>query len=329
MSAMNRPGNARAVFGLGPLERWLADPAVTEVMVNAGAEVWIERAGRPPELVDRLEPGVLDAVVERILSPIGRRLDRTSPVVDARLPDGSRVCAVVPPVAVDGTCLAVRRFGIVTVPISAFAAGEVVQLLRHVVASRCHVLVSGLTSSGKTTLLNALAGEVPPGERIITLEDTAELRLAAEHVLRLEARPPSPDGAPLLDLATLLRAALRLRPDRLVVGEIRGSEAPELVQALNTGHDGSLATVHANSPLDALARIESLVVQASPAWSLAAVRAQVRRCVDVVVHVTRHSDGSRGIAAVAEVEDRSGDRLDVRLLANHDGVVASLSRGRR
>jgi len=336
---------APAVFGLGPLERWLVDPAVTDVMVNAGTEVWIERrrdgtvdgadradgadAGdRGPQFVGVLEPGVLDAVLERVLAPIGRRLDRSSPVVDARLPDGSRVCAVVPPVAVDGACMAIRRFGVDAVAVTAFGSPQIIELIGNVVAARCNVLVSGATSAGKTTLLNALAARVAPDERIITLEDTAELRLEAPHVLRLETRPASPDGAPPVDLAMLLRTALRLRPDRLVIGEIRGDEAPELVQALNTGHDGSLATIHANGPIDALARLESLVVQASPGWTLPAVRDQVRRSIDVVIHVRRDASGHRRISEVCEVSARDG-ALAVVPLTDRDTVVAGLTRRRR
>lgn len=326
-----------AVFGLGPLERWLADPNVTDVMVNGGAEIWIERRTDPgrrtvtslgPQYVGLLDAGVLDTVIERILAPIGRRLDRSSPVVDARLPDGSRVCAVVPPIAVDGPCLAIRRFGIDAVPVSSFASAAVVTLLGEIVAARCNVLVSGATSAGKTTLLNAMAALVAPHERIVTLEDTAELRLLAPHVVRLETRPASPDGAPMVDLAMLVRTALRLRPDRLVVGEVRGHEANDLVQALNTGHDGSLATVHANSPTDALARLESLVVQASPSWTLDAVRAQVRRSIDVIVHLRRDIDGTRRIGQVCEVEPE-GRELAVRALADRDAVVGTLRRGRR
>ena len=333
---------SRAVFGLGPLERWLADPDVTEVLVNAGAEVWIERRGAigravdaaaapsyvGPQYAGRLDAGVLDAVLERILAPIGRRLDRSSPVVDARLPDGSRVCAVVPPVAVDGACLAIRRFGVESVPLASFASSSVTQLLAEIIGARCNVLVSGATSAGKTTLLNCLAALVGEHERVITLEDTAELRLPAAHVLRLETRPASPDGAPMVDLGTLLRTALRLRPDRLVIGEIRGAEAGDLVQALNTGHDGSLATIHANSPIDALARLESLVVQASPGWTLDAVRDQVRRSIDAVIHVRRDVTGQREIAQVCEV-DHAGAGLAVRALAERSNVVASLTRRRR
>jgi pilus assembly protein CpaF len=321
-----------AVYGLGPLERWMAEDDVTEIMVNAGIEVWVERRTSPgsgtagPQHVGSLAGGVIDAIIERILSPIGRRLDRSNPVVDARLPDGSRVCAVLPPIAIDGACLALRRFSRQPIGIDAFASAEVAALVRSTVEARCNIVVSGATSSGKTTLLNAIARHVEPSSRIVTLEDTAELALDAPHVLRLETRPPSPDGVSGVDLAALLHTALRLRPDRLVVGEIRGDESVQLVQAMNTGHDGSLATIHANSPADALSRLESLVVRAAPAWSLSAVRAQVRRSIDVVVHVSR-SRGDRRIAAVAEVTQPE-DASWVRLLAEGDRIIGELLRSR-
>lgn len=315
-----------ALFGLGPLERWLGDPEVTEVLVNAGREVWIERgsAGPGTQYVGRLTPGSIDTIIERILAPIGRRLDLTSPIVDARLADGSRVCAVLPPVAVDGPCLSIRRFTHQSLALRHYGEPPVVELLAQLVDRRCNVVVSGATSSGKTTMLNALAGAVDPHERIVTLEDTAELRLGAPHVLRLETRPATADGVGAVSMAALLRAALRLRPDRLVVGEIRGDEAVELVQALNTGHDGSLATVHANGALDALARIESLVVGAAHGWPLATVRQHVERSIDVVIHLAR-----RGIHEVVEVLPSDGDALCVRPLVSDGAVTHTLTRGRR
>lgn len=326
-----------AVFGLGPLERWLVDHDVAEVLVNAGSEVWIERratGGRAtgPQFAGLLDDGVLDAVIERILAPTGRRLDRTTPIVDARLPDGSRVCAVVPPVAVDGPCLAIRRFHTHEVGLDAFAPPEVAALLVDAVRSRANVLVSGATSAGKTTLLNVLARAVDPGERIVTLEDTAELRLGAPHVVRLETRPASSDGPSAVTMTDLLRAALRLRPDRLVIGEIRGDEAVDLVQALNTGHDGSLATLHANSAVDALARLSSLVVRAAPAWSLPAVREQVHRSIHVVVHVARGADGRRRIDHIAEVlgpDDATGSGTVLRPLVSDGRLAAGHRRGPR
>ena len=267
--------------------------------------------------------------------PIGRRLDRASPIVDARLADGSRLCAVLPPVAVDGPCLAVRRFSPQPISLEAFAPPAVVALLTQVVVSRCNVLIAGATSSGKTTLLNALTALVDTRERIVTLEDTAELRIDAPHVLRLETRPGTAEGLAAIDLAALVRTALRLRPDRLVVGEIRGDEATDLVQALNTGHDGSLATMHANSPADSLARLESLVVRASSGWPLHAVREQVHRSIDVVVQVQRSTNGVRRIVEVAEVaavDDMAGGAgatARTRPLSDGEHVIGQLRRGRR
>ena len=235
------------VEGLGPLEPLLADPDVTEVMVNAGRDVWVERSGRLEPAGVALADGQADQLIERIVAPLGLRIDRTAPIVDARLGDGSRVHAVVAPLAIDGTCLCIRRFAARAWPLAAFASDEVVALLGWAVEARCNVVVSGATSSGKTSLLNALAGAVPRRERIITIEDAAELRLPGDHVVRLESRPATAEGVGAVTTRQLLRAALRMRPDRLVVGEVRGAEALDMVQALNTGHDGSLATCHANS----------------------------------------------------------------------------------
>lgn len=299
------PAPGLGAFGYGPLDPWLEDATVSEVLVNAGGEVWVERGdGRMrggPQYVGRLAPGVVEAVLERMLAPVGRRIDRTSPVVDARLPDGSRLCAVLPPVAVDGPCLAVRRFLDRPLALDAFAGPEVVAVLDGIVADRCNVLVSGATSSGKTTLLAALAAAIESTSRLVVLEDVAELRLEHPHVVRLETRDATPDGVGALGLDALLRTALRLRPDRLVVGEIRGTEAVHLLHALNTGHDGSMSTVHANSALDALARLASLVLQSAPNWPLAAVREHVARAIDIVVHVERGPDGQRQVVDIAEV----------------------------
>ncbi|MCU1502632.1 MAG: putative secretion ATPase [Ilumatobacteraceae bacterium] len=312
---------------LGGLERWLDDPSVTEVIVNGGGDVWVERAGRLHRVGTMRAAAVLTAL-EHILGPIGRRLDRSSPMVDARLADGSRVCAVIPPVAVDGPLLAIRRFAVRSVALQAFAPPPVVAVLEQLVAQRCNVIVSGPTSSGKTTLLNSLAGLVLAEERLITLEDVAELRLDHPHVVRLETRAASADSVGEVTLADLLRTALRLRPDRLVVGEIRGAEAVELLQALNTGHDGSLATVHANSAEDALARVTSLIVQHTAGWPLAAVREQVHRAVDAVVHVARGNDGRRRVAHVAEVVLVPQPGSTVRHLVDGHRVLGALERRR-
>jgi pilus assembly protein CpaF len=315
------------VHGLGPLDALLADPDVTDVLVNRGTDVWVERRGVLGR-AGHLPPGVVDAAVERVLAPLGLRLDRVSPVVDARLADGSRLNAVVPPVAVDGTTVAIRRFTVHTVPLDAMAAPGVTDLLHELVQRRANLVVSGATSAGKTTLLGALAAEIPPGERVITIEDAAELRLATPHVVRLEARPPGPEGGPGVTVRDLVRAALRLRPDRIVVGEVRGAEALDMVQAMNTGHDGSLTTCHANGPADALRRIEAMVLQGGPALPLPAVREQVHSSIDAVVHVVRGTEGRREVAAVAEVLDDPLDPARVRLVTSGGGIVARPTRWR-
>jgi pilus assembly protein CpaF len=318
------------VDGLGPLDPLLADPDVTEVMVNAGRDVWVERAGRLERTPLTLRPGVVEQVIERIVAPLGLRVDRTSPIVDARLPDGSRVHAVAAPLAVDGTCLSIRRFSRRAWPLASYASADVVELLAWAVAARLNVLVSGPTSSGKTSFLAALGALVPSNERVITIEDAAELRLPGEHVVRLESRPATADGVGAVTIRQLLRAALRMRPDRLVVGEVRGGEALDMVQALNTGHDGSLSTCHANSALDALRRIESMVLEGGPSLPLGAVREQVHSSLDLVVHTARGADGSRRVVEVVEVSPRPtpDDEGRVRILADGQGLLASPRRDR-
>jgi len=297
---------------LGPLGSVLADASVTEVLLNGPGRAWVERAGRLEPLRVDLDEDGLRRLVERVIGPLGLRLDRGSPILDARLPDGSRLHAVTAPVALDGTHVAIRRFRTESYSFSAFAAGPRLEgLLKWAVAAGWNLLVAGGTGAGKTSLLNTLSGAVAPGERIVTVEETAELRLAGGHVVRLEARPPNAEGAGAVAVRDLVRAALRLRPDRLVVGEVRGPEAFDLVQALNTGHDGSFSTIHANGCRDALARLESLVLLAGTGLPLSAARAQVAACVDAVVHVARHDGGQRRIQAVAEV---AGDGAGVRLL---------------
>jgi pilus assembly protein CpaF len=312
---------------LGGLERWLDDAAIDEVIVNGGGDVWIERAGRLVRVATMSSAAVTTAI-EHILRPIGRRIDRTNPTVDARLPDGSRVCAVIEPVAVDGPCLTIRRFALRPLPLSAFTAPDVAVLLEETIAARCNLLVSGATSSGKTTLLNALTALVPKTERIITLEDIAELRLSHPHVVRFETRPASAEGTGEITLAQLLRTALRMRPDRLVLGEVRGAEAVQLVQAMNTGHDGSMSTMHANSATDAVARLCSLVLQEVPGWPLEAIHDQVRRSIDVVVHVGRSTDNERQVIEVCE-SDPTADGVQLRRLAEGASLVTRLQRRRR
>jgi pilus assembly protein CpaF len=325
------------VCGLGALEPILADPEVTEVMVNGPGRVWVERAGRLERVAVALDTAAIEHLIEKVVAPLGLRIDRSSPLVDARLADGSRVNAVVPPLAVDGPCLTVRRFGAQAIPLAAFAPPEVVALLAWAVAARLNVLVSGGTGAGKTTLLNALAGCIPGGERVVTVEDAAELRLPGDHVVRLEARPANAEGAGEVRIRELVRNALRMRPDRIVVGEVRGPEALDMLQAMNTGHEGSLSTCHANSPDDALRRLETMVLMGDVALPLAAVRTQVESALDLVVQVARRPGGARRVVAVAEVVER-GESADpgggrheprTRPVADADGVVSLPARPAR
>jgi pilus assembly protein CpaF len=297
----------RDSIGLGPLEVLLADPAVEEVMVNGHDRVFVERRGllEETDVAFASEEELRDAI-ERILAPLGRRVDELSPMVDARLGDGSRVNAVIPPLAIDGPTLSIRRFGA-----SRPSPDELVELgtlsleqrkrLADAVAERRSLLVSGGTGSGKTTLLNALSSFIAPEERVVTIEDAAELRLQQPHVVRLESRPAGVEGRGEVTIRDLLRNVLRMRPDRIVIGEVRGVEALDLLTALNTGHDGALSTVHANSPGDALARLETLALMAGVGLPHAAIAEQVRRGVDLVVHLQRLADGTRRVTEIAEV----------------------------
>ncbi len=295
--------------GLGELEAYLRDPDVDEVMVNAGSAIWIERHGVLRH-VGALESDTVDHLIERVLAPLGRRVDRSSPIVDARLASGARICVVLPPVAVDGASLAIRRFAPAVRPLDSFTDPPGIDLLRTVIGRRCNVVVSGATSSGKTSLVAALLATAADTERLVVVEDTAELPIQHGHVVRLEARPALLDGPAPITVADLVRTALRLRPDRLVVGEVRGDEVLALVQAMNTGHDGSLSTCHANGPLDSLLRLETLVLQASPTWPLAAIRHQLARSIDVVIHVERPpGQQQRRVSAVCEVVEPDADSI--------------------
>ncbi len=297
----------RDTVGLGPLEDLLADPLVEEVMVNGPGSVYVERSGRiEPTGVRFGDEEELRNTIERILAPLGRRIDELSPMVDARLADGSRVNVVIPPLAIDGPALSIRRFGVdrpdpgKLVELGTLSPAQC-ELLEGAVAGHSSVLISGGTGSGKTTLLNALSSFIAPAERVVTIEDAAELRLQQPHVVRLESRPAGVEGSGEVTVRDLLRNALRMRPDRIVIGEVRGAEALDLVTALNTGHDGALSTVHANSPADALSRLETLALMAGVGLPHAAIAEQVQRGIDLVVHLERDHDGARRVVEIAEV----------------------------
>ena len=302
----------REAIGLGPLEELLSDPAVEEVMVNGHERVYVERAGRIEltEVRFASEQALRDAI-ERILTPLGRRVDELSPMVDARLEDGSRVHVVIPPLSVDGPSLSIRRFSAVRPgPRELIELGTISEELHDqlaaAVGARRSILVSGGTGSGKTTLLNALSAFIGERERVITIEDAAELRLHQPHVVRLESRPANVEGRGQVTIRELLRGALRMRPDRILIGEVRGGEALDLLMALNTGHEGALSTVHANSPEDALRRVETLSLMAGVGLPHDAIREQLGRGLDLVVHLARLSDGSRRVVEVAEVVRAAG-----------------------
>ncbi len=297
----------RLASGLGPLDPLLEDPDVDEVMVNGHGSVWVERRGRlEPARVAFETEADLGHAIERILAPLGRRVDEAAPLCDARLADGSRVNVVIPPLSLDGPCLTIRKFrrqgfSLADLEENGTLTHRLGRFLATCVRARASILVSGGTGSGKTTTLGALSGAIPGGERIVTVEDAAELRLRQRHVIRLEARPPNLEGRGEVTIRQLVRNALRMRPDRIVVGEVRGAEALDMLQALNTGHEGSLTTVHANSPPDALRRVETLSLMAGLGLPHAAVREQVASALDLVVHQSRTADGSRRVEAVDEV----------------------------
>jgi pilus assembly protein CpaF len=302
----------RETVGLGPLEELLADPQVEEVMVNGPNAVYVERGGRieRTDVAFDSEHALRDAI-ERILAPLGRRVDELSPMADARLADGSRVNVIIPPLSVDGPALSIRRFTAARPdPDELVASGtltaELRELLAGAVRARRSILVSGGTGSGKTTLLNALSSYIDPLERVVTIEDAAELRLRQPHVVRLESRPASVEGRGEVTIRDLLRNALRMRPDRIVIGEVRGVEALDLLTALNTGHDGALSTVHANSPEDALRRIETLALMAGIGLPHQAIREQLRRGIELVVHLARDAEGARRVIAIGEVTSVAG-----------------------
>jgi pilus assembly protein CpaF len=320
------------VAGLGALEPLLADPTINEVMINGPGRAYVERRGRLEPVALDLDAAAIVHLVERVVAPLGLRLDRASPMVDARLPDGSRLHAVLPPLAVDGPCVTIRRFAARAVDLGDFGVGtDAGAFLAWAVGAGWNLLVAGATSAGKTTLLNALSRSIPDDERVVTIEETAELRLAQPHVVRLEARPPNAEGVGGVTVRQLVRAALRMRPDRLVVGEVRSGEALDMLQALNTGHDGSMSTVHANGAADALARLETLVLLADSGLPLAAVRSQVIASVDAVVFVARRVGGVRRVEGIAEVDGRGvgGVRMLFRRSGDGLGCVARPGRPAR
>jgi len=303
------------IFGLGPLEPLLKDPTVSDILVNRFDRVYVERAGKLEITgLSFKDNQHLMQIIDRIVSRIGRRVDESSPMVDARLQDGSRVNAIIPPLALDGACLSIRRFG--RDPVTARNMIEnktltesMLELLSAMVKGRLNLLISGGTGAGKTTLLNVLSGYIPNSERIVTIEDAAELQLKQEHVVRLETRPPNIEGKGSVRMRQLVINSLRMRPDRIVVGEVRGEEAFDMLQAMNTGHEGSLTTVHANSPRDALNRVENMVSMANLNIPERAVRQQVASAIHAVVQIARLSDGSRKVLTVSEITGMEGDSI--------------------
>lgn len=305
------------IFGLGPLEPLLKDPSISDILVNRYNQVYIERAGRlEPTALTFKDDQHLMQIIDRIVSRVGRRVDESSPMVDARLPDGSRVNAIIPPLAIDGPSLSIRRFG--RDPLTAQNLLEnrsliepMLELLAAMVKGRLNLLISGGTGAGKTTLLNVLSGYIPNSERIITIEDAAELQLRQEHVVRLETRPPNIEGKGAVRQRQLVINSLRMRPDRIVVGEVRGEEAFDMLQAMNTGHEGSLTTVHANTPRDALSRVENMVSMANLNIPDRAVRTQIASAIHAVVQITRLSDGTRRVTSISEISGMENDVISM------------------
>jgi pilus assembly protein CpaF len=308
------------MHGLGQLDELLADASVTDVLVNGPGPVWVEAAGALRRSGVVLDAAAVHQLVERVVMPLGLRADRRTPLVDARLPDGSRVHIALPPLAVDGPYVTVRRFAARTLPLTDFASEDVADRLRQAVHDRRAIVVCGGTGAGKTTLLNALCQHLAPGERVVTIEDAAELHVPGDHVVRLESRPPTADGLEAVTIRDLVRNALRMRPDRLIVGEVRGGEALDMVQAMSTGHDGSMSTCHANGPAHALRRLETMVLTAGVDLPLAAVRDQLADAVDLVVHVVRGDGGRRAVRDVHAVRDDADGGERTRPLVA-DGVL--------
>ncbi|NHZ34852.1 MULTISPECIES: CpaF family protein [Massilia] len=303
------------MLGFGPLEPLLADPTVSDILVNTYNQVYVERRGRL-ELTDITfhDSAHLMKIIDKIVSRVGRRVDESSPMVDARLPDGSRVNAIIPPLAVDGAILSIRRFSATPLTVENLLRYKsmtppMVQVLQSLGHSKINILISGGTGSGKTTLLNLLSGFIPANERIITIEDAAELQMRQPHVVRLETRPPNIEGKGEVTQRALVRNALRMRPDRIILGEVRGAEAMDMLQAMNTGHEGSLATIHSNTPRDALARLENMVGMAGVTLTPRAVRQQICSAITVVLQVTRLTDGARKLVSLQEITGMEGEMI--------------------
>jgi pilus assembly protein CpaF len=301
------------VLGLGPLEPLLSDPTVSDILVNGAKSVYVERRGKlEPTTITFHDDAHLMNIIDRIVSAVGRRVDESSPMVDARLADGSRVNAIIPPLALDGPVLSIRRFAVERLGVADLLrvgtlTESVANTLRAIVLGRLNVVISGGTGAGKTTLLNVLSGFIPATERIVTIEDSAELQLQQPHIVRLETRPPNIEGKGEVSQRELLRNSLRMRPDRIVVGEVRGAEALDMLQAMNTGHDGSLTTVHANTPRDAIGRIETMVSMTGISFPIRAMRAQIASAVNIVIQVERGDDGRRRVVSVQEISGMEGD----------------------
>ncbi|HEV7397049.1 MAG TPA: CpaF family protein [Pyrinomonadaceae bacterium] len=303
------------LFGLGPLEPLLADPTISDILVNSHRTIYIERRGKLETTnVAFKDDEHLMRVIERIVSSVGRRIDESSPMVDARLKDGSRVNAIIPPLSIDGPVLSIRRFGAEPLRMAALIdkralTKDIADMLEMCVKARLNVLISGGTGAGKTTLLNALSAYIPENERIVTIEDSAELQLQQPHVVRLETRPPNIEGRGEVTQRDLVRNALRMRPDRIVIGEVRGGEAIDMLQAMNTGHDGSLTTIHANTPRDAMSRIETMIQMTGMRMSDRAMRQQIASALDLVVQAARHPDGSRRVTSISEITGMEGETI--------------------
>jgi pilus assembly protein CpaF len=301
------------ILGLGPLEEFVRDPEITEIMVNRHDAIYVERGGKLHwSGAQFFDEGQLRRIIDKIVARVGRRIDESSPYVDARLPDGSRVNAIIPPLAVDGPCLTVRKFSADPYSIEDLMSfgtmtSPIAQLVEACVRARLNILVSGGTGAGKTTSLNVLSSFIPDDERIITIEDAAELRLQQPHVVRLEYRPPNIEGKGEVTIRDLVRNALRMRPDRIVVGEVRGGEALDMLQAMNTGHEGSISTIHANSPRDGLARLETMALMAGMDLGVRAVREQMASALDLIIHQSRLRDGTRRVTHLTEVVGMEGD----------------------